>query len=271
MRLFLLCLYLISSVTAAQNMHVLASKHSIDQITEQLLGTPYLNNPLPDKENLLQTKSFDCMTFVNTVLALSTSLPQFANDQLLRLRYHSRPPSLEGRNHFVSVDWLPWLHKHRFIKNTTEKIATQWHIPTHTREGLIDRQSWFQKQHQYTTHIPKQHTIINYIDKDILVTQSPENLAQIPSGTIIIFIIAPSKQTQQKLGTDLLVSHMGFVIQSHQKTWLVHASSQAKKVTKTSLYDYLKKRHPQKIWLGVHFEQKTEQHMIHLSNTGIAV
>src|SRR5678815_3653970 len=81
-------------------------------LSEQLLGTPYAHSPLgegegQDPDPRLRLDRVDCLTFVETVmaLALSSSVEDVVH-VLDSIRYRSRP-DYSGRNHLMEAEWLP--------------------------------------------------------------------------------------------------------------------------------------------------------------------
>src|SRR5690349_2186345 len=81
-------------------------------LSEQLVGTPYAHSPLgegegQDPDPRLRLDRVDCLTFVETVmaLALSSSLEDVVH-VLDSIRYRSRP-DYAGRNHLMEAEWLP--------------------------------------------------------------------------------------------------------------------------------------------------------------------
>jgi hypothetical protein len=80
--------------------------------TRALVGAPYRSSPLgegegPDPDPRFRLDAFDCMTFVETALALgSTGSLAEAALALDDIRY-SGPPALAARNHEVLSQWIP--------------------------------------------------------------------------------------------------------------------------------------------------------------------
>lgn len=96
----------------------------IELLTAACLGKSYhaaaLRGTADQPEELCcSLDSFDCVTFVETVLALSVahSAHEFLNE-LLALRYYRGIPSWETRNHY-SVDWIERNEKRGAVKNIT--------------------------------------------------------------------------------------------------------------------------------------------------------
>lgn len=96
-------------------------------ISEKFLGCPYVANSLgggPDLPEALVVKldGFDCVTYMETVLALalSESIEQF-KENLLRIRYHNSEVDWHTRNHYTS-DWWRNNEKLGLIENLTRGV-----------------------------------------------------------------------------------------------------------------------------------------------------
>ncbi|HSE98902.1 MAG TPA: N-acetylmuramoyl-L-alanine amidase-like domain-containing protein [Blastocatellia bacterium] len=96
----------------------------IDLISAGLLGRPYIQNPLGGGPHMAEAftaslDAFDCVTFIETVLAiaLSSNAEEFARTLRL-LRYHNGEVAWPRRNHYM-LDWSRRNQKAGFVKNTT--------------------------------------------------------------------------------------------------------------------------------------------------------
>ena len=63
-------------------------------------------------------------------------------------------------------------------------------------------------------------------------------IKQIPNGAIVE-IIRPNWDLYKVIGTNLNVSHLGFVVWEKDKPYFIHASSDKLMVVKTPLIEYL--------------------------------
>lgn len=123
-----------------------------------LLGTPYGVDPAgegqwPDFDPEARYDVFDCLTFVEEVLAFSLATSFDDVSRIRRaFRYGTHPPSYRNRRHFMELQWLPgaieagWLvdstgrygETTRLTKNVT---AFTWkHWPTRQRFALTDEE-----------------------------------------------------------------------------------------------------------------------------------
>lgn len=80
--------------------------------TRPLLGAPYVASPLgegagPDPDPRFRLDAFDCMTFVETAVALGSAATLAEAARALDDVRYAGAPSLSGRNHEVLSQWIP--------------------------------------------------------------------------------------------------------------------------------------------------------------------
>jgi hypothetical protein len=96
--------------------------------TAPLHGLPYVPSALgegrgPDPDPRFRLDAFDCMTFVETAVALgSASSLEEAKAALDDVRY-AGPPSIRARNHEVMSQWLPQNAARGWVAEVTEDVA----------------------------------------------------------------------------------------------------------------------------------------------------
>ncbi len=234
------------------------------------LGKPYYLGALGegpgakfDKHPLYRTDKFDCVTYIETVLALaeSTSFRGF-QDHILQIRYSDGIPTYLSRNHFTSIDWNPRDQKLGYITDSTKTLyPTQYKIAV----ANINKAAWYQHKtlkdlimfktlrkteqakklaafRSLGHNIPNQISKINYVPiKDFFDAKGqpiPQMFAKIPSG-VIIEIIRPDWNLKKLIGTNLNVSHMGLGLRLNKTLYFREASSIKHKVIDTPLSEYL--------------------------------
>ncbi len=188
MRRVLLILVLLIGCTG-QNSH--------DYFGTNFLGAQYLDNPLgegvaPDNDPLIRFDAFDCATFVETVLAQNNV------NKLNKIRYKNGQPNFLTRNHFIETDWLK--NNAKMIHNISSQYAA-----TKTRYVLIDKKNWFKIVYNIDTDFVPQSAELEYIPYE-----NAHNI-HVSKPVIVLFII-DSKKIRNKIGTDLAVRHMGFLM-----------------------------------------------------------
>lgn len=220
---FLLILYLLVSCSGTANHY----------IGEQYLGAKYVLDPLgeekaPDTDPLIRFDAFDCLTFVETALANGDV------NKLNKIRYKNGDVNFLSRNHFASIDWLE--NNKNIVENVSYKYGK-----TAVRTAVIDKQNWFKRMHNIDVKIPKQTAKIEYIPYSRL------NEIQTDKTLIVMFVIDNPKIVD-KIGTDLIVSHVGFLLPNGK---LRHASSQHSRVVDVDFQTYIEERAKNKNNIGI--------------------
>ncbi len=212
----------------------------IDKISQSYLGLPYIVDPLGegegyDKDPLFRFDGFDCVTYVETVLAeaLAGSNEQFL-PILNQIRYKNSQIDFKTRNHFTSIDWI--VNNQQIIKDITEDLFPQEHQISRT---WIDRSAWFLRNHKMVVQENPKYSILPYLSIEA-VQNNPDLLSRIPHGAIIS-IVRPNWNLKDKIGTNLDVSHQGFAILKDDVLYFRHAGISAKQVVEEPLIQYLQK------------------------------
>ncbi|MEW6209509.1 MAG: N-acetylmuramoyl-L-alanine amidase-like domain-containing protein [Acidobacteriota bacterium] len=101
----------------------------VELSSAQLIKRPYAENPLgggPQREEILSVslEAFDCVTYIETALALalSRSLNQFVKN-IRELRYENGKVAWLARNHYMT-DWLEYNQSRGRIVNLTRGKET---------------------------------------------------------------------------------------------------------------------------------------------------
>lgn len=197
---------------------------SQSDIGGQYLGVQYVPDPLgegfaPDSDPLIRTDAFDCTTFVETVLADGDV------DKLTQIRYKNGKIGFLNRNHFIETDWLE--NNSGIVTDVTAQYGE-----TVTRVVVTDKENWFRVVHGIETEFPVKSAVLHYIPYEKLTRiQNTEPL--------IVLFIAGKSEKNDKIGTDLAVRHMGFLLPNGM---LRHASSQYGRVMDTDFYEYATSR-----------------------------
>ena len=202
-------------------------------IGHSYLGAEYMNSPLgecalPDDDPLIRFDAFDCTTFVETVLADGDET------ELNQIRYADGCVGFLTRNHFVESDWL--VNNAKLVENVSSEYAA-----TKIRSVVIDKQSWFRVVHGIDVDVPSVHVQLEYIPY--------ENLGNLTvSQPMIVLFVTDNPKIRDKIGTDLAVVHMGFVLPNGM---LRHASSQYGRVLDVDFNKYVAQRMRDKTHIGV--------------------
>lgn len=242
----------------------------VESYSESFLGYPYIEDgPLGegpsgqyDKDPLFRSDGFDCTTYIESILALSLSGPYL--DELISLmnwiRYSNGQPNFFTRNHFTSADWNPHLQRIGLAKDVTATIDSR---AARTREILIQKSAWFQKVHEVYYTTPNLTASIDYLDKNVLL-ENPDILEKIPTPSIVNYVrenwMIGEKHISEFTGTDIGVSHQGFLVRKNGKLLFRHASSSKSvmAVTEEPLIDYLTRLKDTSSHVGINILQIQE-------------
>ncbi len=266
---------------------LLAKHHHSETISARLsafssefLGLPYgSTGPLGegvsgryDQDPLYRFDTFDCTTFVETVvsLALSNNVDAFENS-MNRIRYQGGEVEFLRRNHFPSLQWIPNNLSNGMFDEANSKV-----IPVEEQalaEANIDVGGWLRKSGPGLIQIPglssseraergielqrlgdrysPEKATLFYIPIARLLKE-PALLRRIPDGAIINFV-RPNWDLTASIGTHMNVSHQGLVFRTPEGVRLRHASvGGEKKVMDVSLLKYLKNFENHPTMKGIH-------------------
>ena len=272
----------ITTIAASQTNNLAGYDKSIF-ITNSFLKTPYKLFPLGEGKDaeiankpLYSFEAFDCLTFVETALALSYDPKDFLKT-LSDIRYHGQKRNFTNRNHFMSTEWNYYNQQKGYITDITTKVHSNYH----TVQTLINKPGWlrFLAQHpqviaKYTNHNDNyaaiKKTLLQYAaeSRPKTATTAYITLADLmgPSGKIntavynklpkifIVEIVRKNWGLANKIGTELDISHIGFGIKTTQGLVLRHASEIKGAVVDTPFLDYLTRQAKQKSFAGINIE-----------------
>ena len=242
------------------------------------LKKPYLSNPLGEGKEayfiakpLFRLDGFDCLSYVETSLAMALAKTPEAFYRLIRLlRYKNGNISYLERNHFLSLDWNR--NNRALIRDLTDTFKdTEGRMLAVEATASIDKRAWFWHKTENDLILPRSvnkharlaqlkkmtyffkptEVTIRYLALTILfdakANPNQKCFDHIPSGAIIE-IIRPNWELKDKIGTNLHVSHLGLAFRKNLNAPLMfrHASSAQGRVVEVRLLDYLKKylNHP---------------------------
>ncbi|OGT53474.1 MAG: hypothetical protein A3E84_03070 [Gammaproteobacteria bacterium RIFCSPHIGHO2_12_FULL_42_13] len=217
----------------------------LDHFSKIFLEKPYLNNPngegpdsAIDTAPLFRFDGFDCVTYVNTVIALAHATSENTFIQtLLKINYYDSNPRYENRFHFMELDWNPQNTKNGFIRDITVSFSRQVVYAI----GDIDKPNWFlhKKMPKFAKKFSIQPARIGYLPISLLLEDCSIFDAFPPIS--VIEIVRPNWPLREKIGTDIHISHVGFALNDPQKKGVIlrHASSEQKKIVEIPLQTYL--------------------------------
>jgi hypothetical protein len=244
----------------------------LDLISKIFIGLPYgKTGPLGegpegkyDQDPLYRFDTFDCTTYVETImaLALARDIHEF-EESLNHIRYENGEIDYLKRNHFTDLQWIPFNIKNGFMSEINQYVVNPAAIKM--AEALVNLPGWIkslktsnlvvpmaseaeknkllQELHAEAFNYKAEMARVPYITISSIVSD-PKILNQIPSGTIVNFV-RPNWDLTDVAGTHQNISHQGFLFKMGKILYLRHAST-AGNVQQLPFIDYLKKfvNHP---------------------------
>lgn len=260
----------------AQHVQSLADTAArIDYFSKIFLDKPYLLYPTGegiagkfDQSPIYRFDCFDCITLVNTVMALSfASSAQEFREYMIRLVYRDNTPTFLTRKYFMTVDWNPHNVEQGFIADITENFVDVNNQPlVQVARNNYERRRWFLKRdvddiklldavtaQQQQQLLRQLHSLAEYVHDEIGelaylplsklfdADKQPQMdyFLQMPNAAIVE-IVRPNWDLRDKIGTNVNVSHIGFVFWKNDQLIFRHASQLHGKVEDVLLTDYLR-------------------------------
>jgi hypothetical protein len=249
----------------------------LEQISRIFLGFPYgKGGPLGegkegryDQDPLYRFDSFDCTTFVETMIALATSRSlqefEYAQDQI---RYSKGNIDYLTRKHFTDLQWIPENIAEGFFTEITDSIGGQtkmaramidfggW-LRSHKIEQIIvpmasqeERLDLLEELHSLAASYSPVEARVPYIEINYIITR-PALLDRIPTPSVVNFV-RPNWDLTQVAGTHQNISHQGLLFRRGKTLYLRHATITSGKVEELPLLDYLKRFVNHETLKGIH-------------------
>jgi hypothetical protein len=193
--------------------------------TRSLVGAPYLASPLGegagrDPDPRFRLDAFDCMTFVETALALaSASSLEEARHALDDVRY-AGSPTFAARNHEVLSQWLPSNLEKGWIADATAPLAGR---AARTAAKEYTPASWqaVREAGRAIPGVPRARLPLGKFGATVVAPEAVLPLAPRLPDAVIVFVVradAPDRPTR--------ITHAGLVIRGPAGEALVrHATS----------------------------------------------
>jgi len=213
----------------------------LKKITSLFLKTPYVLNVLGEgvKKPTYSFKGVDCVTYVETVLAISNRSNLKDSISLLQqIRYKNGKINYKKRNHFMMTQWIPFNEKLGLIENITDNfINKKYKIKTQKMKKQIDLNK-FNKKFKSFKNLKEDLPLGNHEVKYIPVYKfiKYQNKLDIKDGTIMVII------RENREDYPIFTSHLGFIINSKKGRIFRSAvtNSRFKEVRDYNLNSYLR-------------------------------
>jgi hypothetical protein len=208
--------------------------------TMQRIGNVPQLQPIEEEGLDVNLKKFDCVTFVENMVALTqtrrATVPTFDNFKrsLANIRYRNSVVDYAARLHYFS-DWLFENEKRGLLRNITKDIGGQV-FPKNVFYMSYKKDTLYGNMADSTTFVA-----VQAVEKEITRRQKfyipKDKIADIEGKIRDGDIIAVTNRLE---GMD--IAHTGFAIRKNGRVYMIHASSQHHKVviTDVPLADYVR-------------------------------
>lgn len=193
----------------------------------RFLGTPYVLDALgegpgaADDDPLIRFDAVDCMTFVETCMAMaeSSDASQVA-DRLSAIRYDQGEAALENRHHFFTAQWVPAQTASGRLVDITREVALKAGRPKSSVDQVktVTQEQWDGRLHGRDFQLPPHRIPVgSFPFQAVPIGQVSEVLKGVPDGSLFALV------REDRPLTPFLVTHVGFVVRHSGKTWFRHA------------------------------------------------
>jgi hypothetical protein len=201
----------------SETKHDRSTAGRIDILSRHFLGHSYKPNPLIGSADTAEVftasfDGFDCVTYIETVLALSraSNVDDFI-EWLRKIRYERGRIQWERRNHYMTQ----WIRNN--VREGTMKPLSMPSVPTLSRERILNVVPGLDPQRALVKCIPK--------------PAAPRLERYLQSGDLIFFA-----STRKNL--DMF--HAGIIVRDGKKVSMRHASRSQGGVVEQELSEFLK-------------------------------
>jgi hypothetical protein len=215
---------------------------------ERFMGKPYVLGACGEGEQgrydqhpLYREDAFDCLTYVNSVLALALSeSPDTVVSKLLLINYTSDEISYFSRCHFMLSDWLPnnmragrlaWITEKLGLETTTvtRDFDRGWFFRQRTKRDLHLLEPVSKEQEELLIHElqnggPKGvlSMSVTYCEWGQMLKNQKQLQVALPPISLML-VVRPSEADAQSCS---MVSHLGFILNEGGELFFVHAKHQ---------------------------------------------
>ncbi len=189
-----------------------------------LVGMPYVASPLGDRDGpragpRFRLDAFDCVTFIETTIALGNAANTSEAARLLDDIRYDGTQDFAHRNHYVEAQWVPanlakgWIAEAtRAVAGPLARMATQQLTPATWRAA--------ERAGRVLADLPPDRRPLGSFSIDLIPLAHVAELApRIPEGTLL-FVLREDRPSR-----PYRVTHAGMVVAGHRgERYLRHAS-----------------------------------------------
>lgn len=206
-------------------------------VSAALRGRGYATDPLGegdggsvDRDPLLRFDVFDCVTYVETVLAIARATRAGDVPAALQAIRYRGAVSYQSRNHLPTADWLPNAVDKHIVAEATRSLFPD--LVLGRISIAVDRDRALQALAR-RNHAPPParefsapaSATIDYLPARSL--RDPKLLARIPTGTLVM-VVAPQSRSLERLGIGEAVTHFGIAVREGSGPLLLRAATPVK-------------------------------------------
>lgn len=256
----------------------------LDAFSKMFIGRPYgFGGPLGegpdgryDQDPLYRFDTFDCTTFVETIvsLALTRSASEF-EQTMNEIRYDNGEVDYLKRNHFTDLWWIPNNIRNGMLTDITNDLGGRvliasaeinlpgWLTKIHPEEIVApnaspaERDALLQELRGLARNYSPETATVPYVEINWII-RNQSWISKIPHGTIVNYV-RPNWDLTQEYGTHQNISHQALLFWKGKVLYQRHASSSnPKEVFELPFIDYIKKFENHATLKGVHFMRVNE-------------
>ena len=204
----------------------------------RLLGAPYAHSSLGegagvDPDPRFRLDRFDCVTLVETALALGSSTRVGDAPVLLDDIRYGGPVAFEGRNHYVEAQWVPSLVAKGWIEDVTALVGGD-RARQAVEEYTAERWSRSQAAGRLVPGLPVEGLPVGAFPLLYVPLEDVQAAAdRIPDGTIVLVV------REARASRPYRVTHMGIVTFAGGRRVVRHASPGKGRVVDEPLHAFL--------------------------------
>ncbi len=259
----LLSLALLMGCVAKYSKTLTQNEKNIIKISKSLVNKPYEANSVGEgfksrynQKPIYIESGFDCQTFIEYVLAKSISKDSDEfKKKIICVKYKNCQVGYHKKNHFFALDWITNNSEQGFISDITSQYEESKAVTK-----TISKKNWantvLEEDSLYLPNLKNESEKQKRVQelKNLFKNTQDQEITQyfIPSEKITydfikklpeVFFLGIVKENNLKpiIGTDIIVTHVGIGIKENGKLFLVHASSESKKIVEIDLVNYFQR------------------------------
>lgn len=190
-------------------------------ISAPLMGTPYLNDAAgegqgKDPDPPARYDAFDCLTFVEEVLALALAGDPTGAPAIRRqLRYGGGAPvDYDNRNHFMLQEWVPRNIENGLLEDITAQLGE-----THLVEKEVTARTWAWWRKRKLFQLPDERLPTGTFRLQVMrLGAAAEIVHDIPDGALILTV------RESRDAVPIIVTHLGFKVPAGDVPMMRHAT-----------------------------------------------